>query len=357
MHTKSIPVACDVVVVGAGLAGALIARRLAEENVSVAVLEADTPARGATARGLGLALLGTPEPYARLVERLGATAARDLWALTRENLNLLTATAERLEQPVATVGSLRITDSSAEATLVQQSAMLLAEAGFDATLEDATDLGFLIGVQTAGDLAFDPPALTHALLNHPGVVVQSHTTVQQIIPREDDLEIWARKHFIRTKAVVLTAGAHVVHLNPGLSAQLVPLMVHSAAMPAAENLATPLVLHDGQVIAYAQNATWQLNAWTPAPDVEAWTLLSETAQQLAPDAQLHRRDTTWVAYSRDGLPIVGELPRLPRVYTLSGLGPWGWSWIFTAAEHLLALMLHDTPPTSYFAPKRFTEGK
>ena len=61
----------DVTVVGAGLAGALVASTLAEEGLKVVVLEATRIAGGTVKRQPGLALLGTPEPFTQAVERRG----------------------------------------------------------------------------------------------------------------------------------------------------------------------------------------------------------------------------------------------------------------------------------------------
>lgn len=354
---QTMPISCDVVVVGAGLTGALVARQLAEANLSVAILEATEQSGGSAAKSVGLALLGMPEPFTVLSARLGAETAQQLWGLTRENLTLLSATCARLGVPVAEVGSFRPTHSAEEAHALQASVDALAAQDFAVTLEDATDWGFLVGMQTAGDLAFDPVALTQALLNYPGLALHTNTAVQQIVPCEEDLEIWAHKHYIRTKAVVLAAGAHVVHLNRRLGASVSPLALQSARLPAPNGYPTPLALRQGQVIVHEQAGEWHMVAWATGEDAEARQQLAETAAEFAPEAALGKRQATWVAQSRDGLPVVGELPDLPRIYTVSGLGPWGLSWVGIAAEQLLALMLHDHPPAACFAPQRFADAE
>ena len=93
---QPMPILCDLVVVGAGLAGSLVARRMAEEGLRVVVLEARHEVGGISARGSGLALLGTPEPYTELVERVGREAAVQIWGLTQRNLALLHSQAEQL---------------------------------------------------------------------------------------------------------------------------------------------------------------------------------------------------------------------------------------------------------------------
>ncbi|MFN8058437.1 MAG: FAD-binding oxidoreductase [Vicinamibacterales bacterium] len=71
--------ACDVVVVGAGLTGALTAYWLAKAGADVVVVDAGRVADGATAHGSGI-LFGTPEASFRdLRERHGLRAARHVF--------------------------------------------------------------------------------------------------------------------------------------------------------------------------------------------------------------------------------------------------------------------------------------
>ena len=51
-----------------------------------------------------------------------------------------------------------------------------------------------------------------------------------------------------------------------------------------------------------------------------------------------------MGFTPDGLPLVGSLPDLPRVYFAVGLGGRGLAWAFVVAERLVELMLNDTDP-------------
>ncbi|HDQ35033.1 MAG TPA: FAD-binding oxidoreductase [Chloroflexi bacterium] len=340
---QQIPTACDVLIVGAGLTGALLARGLVDHDVRVVVLEAAPDAAlGATARGAPLALLGTPQPYAQLVAARGSETAAEIWELTRQNLALLQATAQRLGQQVKPTGSLRL--AGPETEVWRESAHLLQKAGFAVALQDAARLGYPLGLQVKEDLAFDPVALALALLDHPGIILQTETEVQQILPSETDLEIWAHNHYIRTKAVVLAGGAHSVRLHRGLGQHVKPLPVQAVACSMTEALPLPLVLPGGQVVTQAEGQ-WQFVGWRATTEAEALDDLLAAAMQFCPTAPVRRRPASWVGQSVDGLPVVGELPDFPRIYTVSGLGPWGFSWAFVATAQLLALMLEDVAPT------------
>src|SRR3954464_5943381 len=72
----------DLCVIGAGLAGLTVAREIARRGWSVAVLEADCVASGASGRNAGFVSPGFAERIDAIVERVGPSRARELWALT-----------------------------------------------------------------------------------------------------------------------------------------------------------------------------------------------------------------------------------------------------------------------------------
>ncbi|NBD36916.1 MAG: FAD-dependent oxidoreductase [Chloroflexi bacterium] len=336
----------DVVVIGAGLIGALIARRLAQEALNVAVLEASESPGGIAPRGVGLALLGTPTPYATLQEKVGAEEAEEIWYLTQENLQILNETLQQLEQEGRRVGSFRPISSSAEVNNLQQSVDQLEAEGYEVDIDDATELGYLVALVTKDDIAFDPQQMIEALLVHPNITVETETEVQEIhLPESETtpLTVWARKRYIWAKGIVLAGGAHAVHLSRFLGSIVHPLRITSVDLRNSETLFTPLVLEHGSGIIQSEEGRWRLVGWDP---IEQAPLkhLTEIAQQLCPNSPVLGRQSAWVAQSADDLPLIGELPDLPGVYAVSGLGPWGLSWAFVAAQRLVALMIHDVDP-------------
>lgn len=343
------PPSCDVVVIGAGLAGALAARQLAQQNLSIVVLEAGDVAAG---NGAELALLGAPEFYAALEEQRGSAFAAEVWDLSAHNLELLAATAQSLGLATSAVGSFRLIGVSAEAALVQRSVQRLTHQGFNVALEDAMELGYLIGLQTHDDLAFDPAEMTRRLLAHGRITVRTRTEVQQLAPDADGVAVRAKRHYLRAKAVVIAAGAFTARLCPSLSADLVMLPVQTVECRVSETLSAPLVLDEGRVLVQDWGDFWRLSAWAENADAETWPVLEKYGEQFCPQAVVTRRYTRWVGRSRDGLPLVGHLAEAPYIYTLAGLGPWGLSWAFVATQRLLGLMLHDEDP-GLFDVRRF----
>ncbi|MBC7955813.1 MAG: FAD-binding oxidoreductase [Cytophagales bacterium] len=86
---------CDVAVVGGGLAGLSAAIELADRGYSVVLLEARQVGWGASGRNGGQALAGLACEQSVIEDQLGMDAARRVWAMTLEALDLITQRCDR----------------------------------------------------------------------------------------------------------------------------------------------------------------------------------------------------------------------------------------------------------------------
>ena len=342
-----IPATGDVVIIGAGLSGALIARYLAEARLQVVVLEAKDMAK-ATGGGPRVAFVGTPQPYTALQAQFGAEKARQLWRATLDNLEEGRRLLEMMGVPYRRCGALRLAGNTEEAYALQRSAAALQKAGFEAELEDATDLGFVAALRTEDDMAFDVGALIRRLLSHERITVQDRTEVESIEVREKDVLIWARGAYLRSPAAIIAAGAYATHLHPYLAQHMRVMPAHTVECRAEGALPEQaLAWNEGRLSLQPSpdKGLPRLAAWVRGADDELWPLLESAAATFCPQTVVEALWGTWLAEGEDGLPLVGEIPQAAGLYTVGGLGGWGLSWAFVAAKRLAALMLDDVTPT------------
>jgi gamma-glutamylputrescine oxidase len=87
--------ACDVAVVGGGLAGLSAAIELRDRGLAVTLLEAQTIGHGASGRNGGQAIYGLACDITTIEDQLGLDAAKQVFAMTLEALDLIRERVER----------------------------------------------------------------------------------------------------------------------------------------------------------------------------------------------------------------------------------------------------------------------
>lgn len=90
---------CDVAIIGAGMTGISAALHLAERGYRIALLEAETIGWGASGRNGGQALPGFAADQTKVRRIMGEAAARTLWDLSVEAVELLHAQIARFAIP------------------------------------------------------------------------------------------------------------------------------------------------------------------------------------------------------------------------------------------------------------------
>src|SRR6185312_2962322 len=89
----------DICVVGAGLAGLTVALEAARLGASVAVLEGRHVGWNASGNQLGTVMPGYALPIGELIERVGFEDAKELWALSKQGVDYVRATATEEAMP------------------------------------------------------------------------------------------------------------------------------------------------------------------------------------------------------------------------------------------------------------------
>jgi len=355
--------ACDVVVVGAGLVGAAVAMRLAQEGFATAVLEAKSVTGGATGRSAGMVITGLAGHYNRAVSTYGRQKAREIWALTVEGRERLVETAVRLEVPIEHTGSLALAVEEAEVDALRESAELLREDGFDAWFGsgDPLNRGFRAAMRQPDDVIVDAAALTRALLSTSGVAVHEGTEVYHLEPEGDGVRVWARGRTVLCGAVVLAINGYAPLFDFYFTDKIAPARGLIFATKPLDGMVLEQPCYADYGYEYCRQLPDRrllLGGWRRPhasrrevcqenePDDVVQDGLIRFASRHFPEIETHSVDR-WsgtMGFTPDGLPLLGRLPDLPRAHFAMGFGGRGLAWAFVVADQLVELMLHDAAP-------------
>ena len=373
---------CDVAVVGAGLAGLLAADRLARAGADVILIQRPSAVPvAATSKSLGVVALGWIDSPARLAAALGEPVARGLVAWSAAACASLRRTVDSLGLDWQPTGSRRIAMDPADATAWEQSVELLQRwgigGGVRALATDEVDAlgpgsGFLGGAFVPSDGVIDVTALRVALEERfSGRQVVATVAVEAgsgapVLVADDGRRITA-------ELVVAAPGAQAPSLHPFFGSCIYPVRVQAqwtrpglapptldAPLIARHRFETALARPDGSV----QFAGCR---WADQPEMGA----GETDDQVLSDRVSDRQDawlrdnlgiepgpvTRWagiVAYTCDGLPIIGPLPGAPRVIAAVGWSGWGLSLAPRAVDEICAAILGEEPPDGVETPALLT---
>jgi glycine/D-amino acid oxidase-like deaminating enzyme len=364
---------CDVVVVGAGIVGAAIAARLVYEGIDTAILEAQTVASGATGRCAGMALTGLAGHYKWAVDAYGRQKAREIWDLTIEGRMRLVEAAVRMKVPVAHTGSLTLASTDEEAEVLEESATLLREDGFDGRFssDDPLERGFSAALHYPDDVTVDAAALTQALLALNNITVHERTEVYNLEPDQDGVRVWAQGRTVHCRTAVLAINGYAPLLDPYFADKVTPTRGLVFVTPSLDQTLMEqscCANYGYQYCRQLPDRRLLLSSWNSkrspqseagpgmgqnqveaacmetVPDDEARDELVRFASRYFPEAAIDdaRRWSGLMGFTPDGLPLIGRLPDLPQAHFAVGFGGRGLCWAFIVAERLAQLILHDS---------------
>lgn len=379
----------EVAIVGAGVAGTAIALELARAGKAVTVLEGRRIAAGASGRNAGFITNSTGEKYAAVVARLGRENARRLWRFHVQN-------AERAARLIAELaqqgwsceyqreGILGLATSENELADIRESARLLNEDGWPATLWEWDALparlqeGYRGGIFHPGSGSLQPATFVHGLAllaQQAGVLFYQESPVNTIVVDDNGVTLTTPRGKLRARDVVLATNAWL----PEMGAQL-----------GADWLATCIVPTRGQVIATEPiaehlfpcpcSADEGYQYWRQHMDgrliVGGWRNHSLTTEATSdetpggnvqqhleafvhktlnlPEVHITHRWAGIMAFSKDGLPLIGALPGKPHCFIAGGFTGHGNASAFQGADIIRELLLGRThADADLFEPGRF----
>jgi glycine/D-amino acid oxidase-like deaminating enzyme len=385
-------ITADVAIVGAGITGVALALWLARAGLRPVVLEAREIAAGASGRNGGFLLGGTAEAYAAARERYGVERARRIWAYSAGNnaqaVELASELHERgVETGFARNGSLRIALAEAELEEIRRSVALLAEDGWKAELLDRTDLPERLRATYLGasyhplDAEIQPARFVRgiaALAVAAGAVFYDHSPVTSIAEDASGLQVTTPEGMVATGTLALATNAWLGESGAFLDAKWLARVITPTrgqmltTAPVADlGVSCPCYADEGyQYWRQLPGGRLAVGGWRNhafADEVGLDETPNETVQPHLerfvretlglPDARIEHRWAGAMAFSVDGMPLVGRLPGHDHVYLAGGYTGHGNAYAISAACVLTALIQGETHPAAdLFDPARFEHG-
>ena len=164
---------CDVLVIGAGISGAIIAESLSDAGYKVAVVDRRGPVIGSTPASTAMLQYEIDTPLFQLAERIGRDKAERLWRRSKLAVDALRERSERLgiKADQATRGSLYLDGNVLDADGLAQEYEARVRAGFEVELLKPAEVKDRFGISGRhaiagyGNYSADPRRLATGFLN------------------------------------------------------------------------------------------------------------------------------------------------------------------------------------------------
>ncbi len=361
----------DVLVVGAGISGALIAELLAADGFDVAIVDRRGGALGSTAASTSLIQYEIDEPLTLLARRVGVKTATRAWRRSHLSVANLAARTDQLgiecaRQPRP---SLYLAGDRLDAAGIRREGEARREAGFETDILTRSELKEIYGVDRPaalrgyGDYGADPTRLTKGYLKAAvGAGAQFYAPV----------EITAIKSRARGATATTSTGrtikcGTVVFATGYEFPTFVPLKGHRmistfalATHPQRRQLwpeecliweASDPYLYmrttaDGRAVIGGEDEDFVDEAERDALLDRKVIAIGKKARRLFPDLDVTPR-FAWAGTfgaSEDGLPTIGVVPNYPNCWAVLGYGGNGVTYSRLAAEIIRTTLTGGVDP-------------
>jgi glycine/D-amino acid oxidase-like deaminating enzyme len=353
------PQTSDVVIIGAGVTGALVADALAAAGLAVLVLDRRAPACGSTAASTSLLSYEIDVSLAKLSEMIGEEDAARAYHASLGGVRDLERIAASLPDPCgyAPSTSICLATQQRHARDLEKEAALRQRHGLDAEYWPARQVEETYGFPSHGALhtriagVLDPVRLTRALLDRAiarGATLLSRTPARDIRQEGNGLVVVTDRGEVRARWVVYAMGyempaqlrAGMVGLHTTYALVTEPLedlgpwkggcIVWETARPYGYMRAT----EDARVMIGGADTPFKDAAWRDRLMPERTRRLEKRIAQWLPTL------TTQTAFvwagtfgdTRDGLPYIGAMADCPQALYALGYGANGITFGAVAAR-------------------------
>jgi len=358
----------DVLVVGMGISGAMIAEALASDGHKVVCIDRRGPLLGSTAATTALVQFEIDQPLSALSRKIGREKAERAWRRSRLSVANLEARIRKLgiECRLATRPSLYLDGDVMSPTLLREEGLARRRAGLRADYLTPSELEQRFGIvgRSAllgyGNLALDPRKLTAGMLlaaaDH-GARLYAPVEASTIETSSGEVVAATREGpVIRATSLVVTTGYELLDIVPPTDHQVVSTWALAtkpqkrAVWPeeafiweASDPYLYMRVLHDGRVVCGGEDEPFTDEARRDALIPQKIDAISRKLGRLFPQLDT-TPDFAWAGAfgtTSTGLPLIGRVPRRPNVLAVMGYGGNGITYSQIASELVATALAGD----------------
>jgi glycine/D-amino acid oxidase-like deaminating enzyme len=349
----------DLVIVGAGITGALLAEAATARGLSVIILDRRPPFHGSTAASTALLQFEIDMPFIHLVDTIGFEAAKRAWLRSFTAVRDLSALVRRLHLrcDFRERSALYLAGNTLDASELAEEGRQRRAIGLPSVFLGPSELRSVAGIDRAaallskGAAEANPVLLSRGLLRRAATrgaklfspvqlagVVSSSLKVEMVT--SDDIELEAKALVFATGyelADGVPSGGHRISSTWAFSTRPQPDMLWGNGeliWEAADPYLYIRTTTDGRVIVGGEDEDVEdetaRNALLPAKI----QVLQRKTKQLMPWLDVSA-DCAWAGAfgeSDNGLPSIGAVPGMPRCYAVLGYGGNGITFGVVASQ-------------------------
>ena len=361
----------EVVVVGAGISGALVAESLSDAGFDVLMLDRRGAVRGSTLASTALLQYDLDVPLVHLARRMGWNDAVRVWRRSKLALDALRERTRHLELDAgcANRDALYLDGDVLSSAALQREAAARRRAGFEAAYLTQRDVEQRTGIRRrSAILSFDHMEANPRRLAA-GYLRAAVANGARLCAPVDVVGVAAGKRRTRvtTAAGPVVSARFVVFATGYEVPEVVPHRGHAiastwviATRPQPRRLwpdrtlvweASSPYLYlrttaDGRIICGGADEPLASSAARDALLPAKTVALERQLQRLLPQVDA-RADFAWCGSfgtSATGTPSIGAVPRLPRCYAVLGFGGNGITFSMLAAQIVRSELLGSADP-------------
>jgi glycine/D-amino acid oxidase-like deaminating enzyme len=348
----------DVLVIGAGITGAMVADALRDSGLRIAVVDRRGPAKGSSTASTALVLYEIDVPLTKLARKIGQRNAQRAWRRSRLAVDAIKARLYELKVPDITArDSLYLAGNMLDRDGLVREHEARQAVGLASTFLERSELRARFGIARSaallgyGNLAIDPRKTTIALFNAAAArnaAIFCPVDIVNIAAKRSGVTATASNgRRIRCRHLVFATGYEFPKHVPPKGHQIastwaiatVPqkrrlwpeqCMIWESSDPYLYLRTTP----DGRIICGGEDEEWSDETARDA------LLPRKTATLQRKLAKLIRGADTTVEFawtgsfggSDTGLPTIGRIPRMPNCWVALGYGGNGTTYSRIAAD-------------------------